>query len=117
MGRLAVLLRMNPPYPKCVNCGLPFIPPEAGQLTCSPRCSVERHKHLDRVRRGVPNEQKRPLRNARTCDKCGKRLSAYNRGTYCHACWERLSVKARNRILIRKPQAEPGQQPYERPTR
>lgn len=109
-----MLLPVNPPYPKCVNCGLPFIPPEPSQLTCSPRCSVERHKHLDRIRRGVPGEDARPLRNARVCEQCGKRLSAYNRGTYCHACWERFSLKVRSRILSRNPAAEPGQQAYER---
>lgn len=112
-----MLLRMNPPYPKCANCGLPFIPPEAGQLTCSPRCSVERHKHLDRVRRGVPGEEDRPLRNDRECQRCHKRLSAYNRGTYCHSCWQAMSLRQRNNTLRRNPAAEPGHQPHYRGTR
>lgn len=114
---MAVLLQVNPPYPKCVNCGLPFIPPEVGQLTCSPRCSVERHKHLDRIRRGVPDEEKRPLRNSRRCDGCGKPLSAYNRGTYCHACWDGMSLRQRNATLKRNPAAEPGHQPHYRSAR
>jgi hypothetical protein len=99
---------MNPvSYPKCVNCGLPFIPPEPGQLTCSPRCAKERHKHLDRVRRGVQGEENRPLRNQRRCESCGSRLSAYNRGTYCHGCWEKLSLRQRTAVIARNPKAEP----------
>lgn len=109
-----MFLRVTPPYPKCANCGLPYEPPEPSQLTCSPRCSVERHKHLDRLRRGVPGEEQRPLRNARECERCRKRLSAYNRGTYCHACWEAMSLMRRNNVLARNPQAEPGQSAYNR---
>jgi len=109
MGRMAVLLRMNAavPYPRCLNCGLPFIPPEPGQLTCSQRCGTERHKHLDRIRRGAEQAGDRPLRNNRVCVECRARLSAYNRGTYCHACWGRLSLARRTYILKKNPGAEP----------
>lgn len=99
---------MNPVnYPLCLNCGLPFVPPEPGQLTCSPRCSTERHKHLDRIRRGVERPGDRPLRKDRVCERCRARLSAYNRGAYCHACWGRMSLVQRNAVLKGNPGAEP----------
>lgn len=98
-------------YPKCANCGLPFMQADANtnQVTCSPRCSRERHKHLERVRRGVEEPREAP-RNERRCAGrgCKAKLSAYNRGTYCHACWSAMSVTRRDAILKRDPGAEPA---------
>lgn len=52
----------------------------------------------DRKQQVAGLSQARPKRGKRRCTRCNTNvLSAYNRGKYCHACWEAMSPLQRRK--------------------
>jgi predicted nucleic acid-binding Zn ribbon protein len=87
------------PDQECVICGKRVASNHPRHLTCSLDCRRVYTARRRRTYRQAIREENAPIvvdpSVIRRCSDCGGRLSAYNRGQYCHSCWKRYSVRVR----------------------
>ena len=89
---------------ECVICGSTIPGSNDRRMVCGADCRRELIKVRGRQRamrlRGerYSEDEGDPLSAPRRCRICRARLSLYNRGRYCNACWAGFSSAERHRI-------------------
>ena len=87
----------------CQWCGGDFFTGNPLEKTCNTYCQQMWRRESDRKRRAKSRgEEYEPKRDGagrviRKCVRCSARLSTWNRGAHCHACWESMSISQRTK--------------------